>query len=266
MALFSFLKPKRTFDVKGPQGGISTNIVLPEDFDTGKDKCPMVILMHGFMARKSMYPITALAKALAKEGIASLSFDFDAHGKSEGKFIDMTLSNEVADARAVWDYARQLPYVSRIAFAGHSQGGVIAGLLAGELESDGGDKPACLALLAPAAVLKDDALKGQCMNAKYDAANPPEYVSVFFHKLGRKFILEAQKYPIYEVSAKYTGKVLLIHGAKDKIVPLSYSEKYNELYADSRLSILEKEGHFLGGDKKAVIGLAVRFLKENLPG
>ena len=263
MALFSFLKRPRAYAVQGPQGGIDIKSVLPAGFDPGKDKCPLVILMHGFMAKKEMYPISALAKALAREGIASLSFDFDAHGKSEGAFIDMTLSSEVADARAVWEYARKLPYVSRIAFAGHSQGGVIAGVLAGELEQEEA-KPACLLQLAPAAVLKDDALKGQCMNAKYDPANPPEYVSVFFHKLGRKFILEAQKYPIYEVSAQYKGKVCLIHGAKDKIVPLSYSERYNDLYADSKLHVLEKEGHFLGGDKNTVIGLATAFLKENL--
>ena len=265
MALFSFLKRSRTFAVKGPQGGLSTHIVLPEGFDPAKDRCPMVILMHGFMARKSMYPITALAKALKRQGIASISFDFDAHGQSEGKFIDMTLSNEVADARAVFDYVRQLPYVNGIALAGHSQGGVIAGILAGELETEG-LKPACLVQLAPAAVLKDDAIKGQCMNARYDPVNPPEYVSVFFHKLGRKFILEAQKYPIYQVSAQFTGKVCLIHGGKDKIVPLSYSQHYNEVYAESSLHILEKEGHFLGGDRKTVIGIAVSFLKDNLPG
>ena len=264
MALFSFLKRTREYNVKGPQGGIDTKITLPEGFDPAKDKCPMVILMHGFMAKKEMYPIKALAKALAAEGIASIGFDFDAHGESEGAFIDMTLSNEVADARAVWDYARQLPYVQRIAFAGHSQGGVIAGLLSGELEAEGASKPACLVQLAPAAVLKDDALKGQCMNAKYDPANPPEYVNVFFHKLGRKFILEAQQYPIYEKSSRYTGKVCLIHGTKDKIVPLYYSEKYHDLYADSELHVLEKEGHFLGGDKKTVIGLATAFLKANL--
>ena len=265
MALFAFLKRPRKYAVQGPQGGIDIKIVLPEGFDPTKDKCPMVILMHGFMGRKNMYPITALAKALATEGIASISFDFDAHGQSEGRFIDMTLSNEVADARAVYDYAITLPYVKAIALAGHSQGGVIAGILAGELEEDG-LKPACLVQLAPAAVLKDDALKGQCMNAKYDPANPPEYVSVFFHKLGRKFILEAQQYPIYERSAKFTGKVCLIHGVKDKIVPLSYSERYKEVYTNSQLHVLEKEGHFLGGDKKTVIGLATSFLKDNLPG
>lgn len=265
MSLFSFLKPRCLYVVSGPLGGIATSLVLPEGFQPDKDRCPLVILMHGFMARQSMYPVPALAKALAREGIASLSFDFQAHGKSEGRFIDMTLGGEAADAKAVWEYARTLPFVSKIALAGHSQGGVVAGLLAGELEGET-VKPACLVQLAPAAVLKDDALKGQCMNARYDPAHPPEYVNVFFHKLGRKFILEAQQYPIFETSARYTGKVLLIHGAKDKIVPLSYSEKYDSLYADSALKVLQNEGHFLEKDKKTVIGLAVSFLKDNLAG
>ena len=264
MSLLSFfLRTPQHYDVFGPQGGIATTLTLPEGFNPETDHCPMVILMHGFMARREMYPMPAIATALAKEGIASIRFDFDAHGKSEGKFINMTLSNEVADAKAIWDYVQTLPYVTRTAFVGHSQGGVIAGILAGQLE-DTPAKPDCLVQLAPAAVLKDDALKGQCMNAKYNPADPPEYVSVFFHKLGRAFIVEAQKYPIFETSAKYTGKVCLIHGTKDKIVPLSYSEKYHEVYPDSELHVLEGEGHFLSGDKKHILGLITDFLKKQL--
>ena len=151
--------------------------------------------------------------------------------------------------------------LSKIAFAGHSQGGVIAGMLAGELEGSD-DKPVCLLQLAPAAVLKDDALAGQCMNARYDAANPPAYVNVFFHKLGRDFILAAQKLPIYETSCRYSGKVCLIHGTKDAIVPVSYSEKYDQGYPDSELHLLEGEGHFMRSKK--VLALSCRFLKEQL--
>ena len=261
MGIFSFLCKKPSYEVFGPQGGISTAITLPEGFNPANDKCPMVILMHGFIANKNMAPIKGLAKALAKEGMASIRFDFDAHGKSEGQFIKMTIANEIEDARAVLQYVKTLPYVSKIAFAGHSQGGVIAGMLAGELE-DGDDKPVCLLQLAPAAVLKDDALAGQCMNARYDAANPPAYVNVFFHKLGRDFILAAQKLPIYETSCRYSGKVCLIHGTKDAIVPVSYSEKYDQGYPDSELHLLEGEGHFMRS--KEVLALSCRFLKEQL--
>ncbi|MCR5709205.1 MAG: alpha/beta hydrolase [Bacteroidales bacterium] len=263
MSLLSFLSGRTTNEVFGPYGGISTTLVLPESFDKTKDTCPLVILMHGFMAKKEMYPVPAIASALAKAGIASIRFDFDAHGKSEGKFIDMTISSEIADARAVLEYARKLPFVSEIALLGHSQGGVVAGMLAGEMEDLSG-RPKCVVLLAPAAVLKDDAIAGRCMHARYDASNPPEYVNVFFHKLGRRFILEAQKLPVYETSARYSGKVCIIQGKNDKIVPVSYAERYHQSFADSELHLLDNEGHFLNGDKARLMGMIVNFLKDNL--
>lgn len=254
---------KEQYAVFGTQGGISTKITLPEGFNPETDKCTMAILMHGFMSNKKFYPIPALAGALAREGVASISFDFNAHGKSEGDFIDMTIANEISDAKAVFEYVVNLPYVDNVVFVGHSQGGVIAGMLAGELEIQK-LKPSCVVLLAPAAVLKDDAIAGQCMGKKYDAANPPVYVNVMFHKLGRTFILAAQKLPVYEVSCRYSGKVCLIHGKKDKIVPYSYSERYNELYADSELHLLDDEGHFMNGDKEKIMAMVTGFIKANI--
>ena len=114
------------------------------------------------------------------------------------------------------------------------------------------------------AVLKDDAIAGRCMLSKYDASNPPEYVNVMMHKLGRAFIIEAQQLPIFETSKKYTGPVCLIHGKKDKIVPFSYSEKYHEVYSGSELHIIDGENHFFSKKKNEVVGIAVSFLKENL--
>lgn len=257
------LRKGKQFEVYGVQGGISTAITLPVGFNTEKDRCPMVILMHGFMASKRFYPISRLAKSLADAGIGTIAFDFNAHGKSEGKFVDMTLANELSDAQAIFDYVVRLPYVTRIGLAGHSQGGVIAGMLAGLLEN-GREKPVCMALLAPAAVLKDDAIAGQCMGKRYDASNPPEYVKVFFHKLGREFILGAQKTPIYEIAARYTGKVFILHGRKDKIVPYAYSEKYHSVYANSTLCLLEKEGHMLNKCKADVLVPVTEFFKDNL--
>lgn len=260
-ALFS--KDREQYVIFGTQGGISIKITLPDGFNPEIDKCPMVILMHGFMASKKFHPIPILAETLAKEGIASICFDFNGHGKSEGDFIDMTIANEIEDAKAVFNYVNTLPFVTKTAFIGHSQGGVISGMLAGELENEQ-NKPVCMVLLAPAAVLKDDAIAGQCMGKKYDAANPPKYVSVMFHKLGRKFILAAQKLPIYETSCKYTGKVCLIHGKRDKIVPYSYSEKYNSLYLNSELHLMENESHFMNGDKDTIMSIITKFVKENL--
>lgn len=261
--MFRYFRARKDYQIFGPQGGISSSLVLPIHFNPEVDKCPIVVLMHGFLSKKELYPLPAIAKQLAKVGIASIRFDFNAHGKSEGEFVNMTLSKEIADAKAVIKYAKSLPFVTDIALLGHSQGGVVAGMVAGESESEP-IRPSCILLLSPASVLKDDAIAGQCMNVKYDASNPPEYVKVFFHKLGRQFILEAQKMPIYETSAKYTGRVCIIHGDKDTIVPLSYGEHYHKIFPSSEFHILEGEGHLLNNKKSLLISIIVHFLKNNL--
>ena len=67
----------REFAVSGPQGGLSLKVSLPKGFDPARDSCHMVILMHGIFSSKDYPPIPNIAKALAKEGIASIRFDFE---------------------------------------------------------------------------------------------------------------------------------------------------------------------------------------------
>lgn len=220
---------------------------------------PIAVLMHGFMANKKFEPLKSIANELESRGIASLRFDFDGHGESEGRFRDMTVLTELDDARHVIDYVRQAGAYDSIALVGHSQGGVVAGMIAGEL----GDEIKALVQLAPAAVLKDDALQGVLMGKHYDPSNPPETLTVFFHRVGKGYFLAAQSLPIYEQSSLYKGPVLLIHGTKDRIVPHSYSEKYHQVYSNSILQLYEGENHFLSKCRKAIVRQTVVFLAEN---
>ena len=221
---------------------------------------PIAVLMHGFMANKKLEPLKSIANELESRGIASLRFDFDGHGESEGRFRDMTVLTELDDARHVIDYVRRAGAYDSIALVGHSQGGVVAGMIAGEL----GEEVKALVQLAPAAVLKDDALQGVLMGKHYDPSNPPETLTVFFHRVGKGYFLAAQSLPIYEQSSLYQGPVLLIHGTKDKIVPHSYSEKYDQVYSNSQLQLYEGENHFLSKCRKAIVRQTVDFLAENL--
>lgn len=249
--------------IQGHHGRIATSLMLPDSFDCKSGRCPLAVLMHGVMSDKDSYPIPDIAQALAKRGIASLRFDFDAHGQSEGEFIDMTINSEIADARAAIRYARSLPFVTDIAYVGHSQGGVVAGMLAGEMENQP-ERPVCLVQLAPAAVMKDDAIAGRFWSYKFDPANPPESLQIFTHKVGRQYLLDAQTVPIYETTAQYSGKVCIIHGEKDKIVPISYSKRYQQIYKSCDLHIIPNEEHMLNGDRGLVIDTAVSFLTENI--
>lgn len=253
----------RDFKVHGPQGGIAMDITLPKGLDPETEKCPMVILMHGIFSSGNIVPIPALARELADNGIASIRFDFGGHWRSEGEMQQMTIGKEIEDALAMWEYAKTLPYVSEIGLLGHSQGGVVASMTAGILESRG-EKPAGLVLIAPGSVVQDACRNGRFFGAEFNPADPPEFVKCFgIMKLGREYILSTQKLDIYGTAKGYTGPVRLIHGSKDTIVPMSCSERYVETYGDrSELIVVEGENHLITRKKKKVVVLSVRFFKE----
>ena len=240
-------------------------LTLPDDFNEDTDKCPMVILMHGIFSSKNIVPIPALAKALAKEGIASICFDFGGHWKSEGKMQHMTVGKEIEDALAIWEYAKSLPYVNKIGILGHSQGGVVASMTAGILASRG-ESPDALVLVAPGSVIQDACKGGKFFSAEFDPADPPEYVKCFgMVKLGREYILTTQELDIFGTAKAYTGPVRLIHGSKDTIVPMSCSEKFVETYTqDAELIVVEGENHMITRKLKTVVAHAVSFFASQL--
>ena len=253
----------RDFKVHGPQGGIAMDITLPKDLDPETEKCPMVILMHGIFSSGNIVPIPALARELADNGIASIRFDFGGHWRSEGEMQQMTIGKEIEDALAMWEYAKTLPYVSEIGLLGHSQGGVVASMTAGILESRG-EKPAGLVLIAPGSVVQEACRNGRFFGAEFNPADPPEFVKCFgIMKLGREYILSTHKLDKYGTAKGYTGPVRLIHGSKDTIVPMSCSESYVETYGDrSELIVVEGENHLITRKKKKVVVLSVVFFKD----
>lgn len=246
--------------VHGPQGGLSIEVTLPKNFNVKTDTCPMVILMHGIFSSNKIVPIPALARELSKNGIASISFDFGGHWKSEGEMQHMTVGKEIEDALAIWEYARSLPYVTEIGLLGHSQGGVVASMTAGILSSKG-EKPAALVLVAPGSVIQDACRNGKFFGAEFNPADPPEYVKCFgIMKLGREYILSTQELDIYGTAKAYTGPVRLIHGNRDTIVPLSCSEKFVESYnQEAELIVVDGENHMITRKLRTVVSHAVSF-------
>ncbi len=249
--------------IRGPQGEIAYKVTLPEGFDRKTDQCPMVILMHGIFSSKDYGPMPQLAKGLAKAGIASIRFDFDGHGKSEGRKQDMTIGKELADARAVWDYVLSLPYVKGVGLLGHSQGGVVASMTAGRL-ADENVKPSGVVLIAPGSVIKEACQGGKFFNARFDPKDPPEYIRCWgLYKLGREYLVTTQQLDIYGTAATYQGPVLLLHGDRDGIVPMWCSERYIQTYgSNATLKVVEGENHTITRRRKQVVANTVEFFKK----
>ncbi|MCW3789291.1 alpha/beta hydrolase [Plebeiibacterium sediminum] len=244
----------QNLELDGAVGKLKAVLQVPELKDG--ETCPLVILMHGVFSNKDFPIISKLANELQQKGIASIRFDFNGHGESDGAFKDMTVPLEVKDALAVYQYCKTLDFVSNISLLGHSQGGVVTSLVGGELK----DAIKSVVLLAPAAVMEDQTNAGMMMGVKFDPNNIPESISVFNHTVGREYLSTCQTLNIYENAANYEGPVCLIHGRADQVVPYSYSEKYDQIYKNSTLHIMEGETHLFDQDMLTAAHTAVDFI------
>ena len=249
---------KREFTLQGDHGKLAAVLQTPKY----KKDYPLVLIFHGFNANKDMPLLTDLAARLHARGIGTLLFDFNGHGQSEGSFLDMTIPNELEDARRVYAYAAKLPDVRSISAAGHSMGAVVAAMLAGEL---GQAKIKTIVLMSPAPELTEDTAKGDLFGVKYDTQQVPAYITLSNGlKVGRAFLATTPNVPIYAVSSRYTGPVLVVHSQDDQLVPYHYGEEFSRIYKEGKLETLHGLDHNFTQDTAGVNTQIAGYLSEEL--
>lgn len=213
------------------------------------DKCPVAIIFHGLMSnigKADNHMFARIAHSLYERGIASVRFDFSGHGESDGKFSDMTVIGEILDAVKILEYTKSLPFAEEIYIVGHSQGGLVGGMIAGYYR-DIIDK---LVLLAPAATIKTQAIEGSCFGMMYDNYYVPESITMYNVEkkrfdLGEAYYRIAKTLPIFETTSMFKGETLIIHGEKDPAVNYIASIQYGECMPNAEVHILEGENHGL---------------------
>ena len=101
-------------------------------------KVPVVVMVTGSGLQNrdeevfEHKPFAVIADWLARNGIASLRYDDRGAGKSTGPLEEATSENNAADAKAVVEYVRGMKKFGKVGILGHSEGGTIALMLAGE--------------------------------------------------------------------------------------------------------------------------------------
>ena len=252
---------KTEVTIPGSVGKLAATLQVPE-MKQGT-KVPLVIIMHGLGSDKDNMLFTALADSLQESGIASLRFDFNSHGKSEGNIVDMDFNNLQADAEKVLNYARKLDFVSSISLAGHSMGGVIASMLAGR---EGTNKIKSVVLFAPAVAIQDDAQRGEFSGFKFDPNNIPATFEVMGHTMGGKWLKTAQTLNILETAKGYQGKLYVIHGTEDQFEPYVTSSLYLRDNPNGKIVLLKGFDHYFSQDVLLPVSVATKFFKEVLLG
>ncbi len=65
--------------------------------------------------------------------------------------------------------------------------------------------------------------------------------------ISRKYNEDAVSFDLYDMIGAYTGPVLILHGDKDAIVPLRYSERAAQIFPNAELVVMPGQGHgFMG--------------------
>lgn len=86
-------------------------------------------------------------------------------------------------------------------------------------------------LLSAAAVLREDALRGNSQGATFDPwhLDKPYYtVPGRGLKIGRDYIQTAMNLPIYETTARYDGPALVINGMADYGIDREVTQRHRE--------------------------------------
>ena len=94
----------------------------------------------------------------------------------------------------------------------------------------------------PAIVLQDDSEARRRADGTF-----PEVINVMGAKLSRKYDEDATSFDLYDLLPGYPGPVLILHGDRDPIVPLRYSEKAKETFPDAELIVYPGQGHGFSG-------------------
>lgn len=221
-----------------------------------KDSYPAVILSHGFNSSSVLNE--GYAESFAKAGYAAYIFDFcggSPSTKSDGVTTEMSVLTEYQNLSDVMDQVKALDYIDggQLFLFGLSQGGFVSAYTAAQRPDD----VKGLILFYPAFVLQETYFE------QYDSVEdiPDEEFESMGVTLGAIYAKDARSFDIYEEIGKYKGDVLICHGDKDSVVPLSYSERALEVYGSAELKVIQYGEHgFQGKLAREATGYVTDFL------
>ncbi len=213
-----------------------------------------VLLCHGITVdREEAGVFSELARRLAEAGLASFRFDFRGHGKSGGRFEDMTVVGEIEDARASLRLISGLGF-SGLALVGASFGGGVVSYLAAE-------RPLNLKAL----VLWNAVLEYSIEIFDRRQREGLEIGGKLFRFSPRLFA----GLPAPTPGGRLVGSgfpAVFIHGDRDEAVPYALSVKYSKLMPGASLVTLPGAGHGFhdAGNCAKACSAAVEFLSRHL--
>ena len=210
--------------------------------ETGEKKVPLVIISHELAMTHATG--TGYAEALAARGIAAYIFDFPngAHSSRSGSDMSkMSVMTEAADLEAVIETAKTWDFADpgHIVLMGGSQGGFVTAVTAARRP----EEIAGVILLYPAFVIVDE------VHELFGSAEkiPETFRYHGWFTAGRQYAADVWDYDTYRTINAYTKPLLILHGSRDHLVDVSYSENAAECYPAAELHVISGADHGFTG-------------------
>ena len=233
-------------------------LTVPKAHD---DQIPVAILLHGLNTDRSW--CDDIAWILADNGIASVRFDFDGNGASDGASEDMTISSEVRDTIAMLDYVEGLDFTDpdNIFVVGKSMGAVDA-----VLASQGrGDEIRAMCLWYPGFGVTDAVRRGFLLGSFFNPIDLPDTLEAAGYTYGKGFLQEARALDYKSACQSYSGPVLILHGDLDFIAPISYSYEAEKWFPDCTLQVVPGGFHgFYGWQERKALNDMLDFFQDHM--
>ena len=223
----------------------------------------IIALCHGFSTSKESSTYISLEQILNKNNISTFRFDFFGHGESEGKFENMTTSEAVDDILNAIKFLKKLGY-TKIGLMGSSFGG-ISSIMAASKTND----LFVLALKSPVSNFEEKEIMTKTKKEleEWKRKGYKYYISGDGRKLrlNYTFAEDSKNNNGYQAARKIKIPTLIVHGDKDKSVPIEQSKKTANLIKECKLEIIKgaDHGYSKPKDREKMLFLISDFLIKN---
>ena len=211
-----------------------------------------IVFLHGFMSDlEGKKPKTFLDFA-KKNKLGFLALEYSGHGKSSGKFTKGNISKWTKETSTL---IKKIVKTNKIIFIGSSMGAWIAlnqfkifkKQIKGFLGI--GSAPEFLENLMWkkfSKKMKAETIKNRIYNLKHG-----DYI----YPITLQLIKDGRKNKVLNKKINYKINITMVHGQKDKVVPVSYSKKVLKIFKNSRkkLVIIKNGDHSLSSPKHLVM-------------
>lgn len=198
-----------------------------------------VVLCHGFMGFKDSWTNRTFSEGFARQGVATLRFDFFGHGQSAGNLKDLLLSTLTQQTQEAIALLRQ-EHFKRIGLLGSSFGGLIALLTAAQTPSLAGLGLRCPVFDFPA-LLRERFGETAIGIWRLLGRVPSAFAPIPFHY---QFYEECLEHDPRVAARALALPTVIVHGEVDDVIPIAHVQDLAQhIKAPTSLHIIPGADH-----------------------